>query len=184
MIHVGHADEAPEFPDAARIALSNQQLRSNVRHATDVIRGKRAAVVGETGDWQELREAGRQIKAHVLRHLAEYLEQFEEQCTRAGGQVHWARDADEANELIVRIIQSHGEKEVIKVKTMTSDETRLNSALEAAGITPFETDLADLIAVRVIALRGLLRGLSGQDQYSRDPHSPASPDSGGASSDR
>ena len=145
MIRVGHAAEAPEFPEAARLALSNQQLRANVRRATDVIRGKRAAVVGELADWQELREAGRQIKAHVLRHLAEYLQQFEENCIRAGGHVHWARDADEANALIVRIIESHGEREVIKVKTMTSDETRLNTALEAAGITPFETDLADLI---------------------------------------
>ena len=70
---------------------------------------------------------------------------FEEQCTRAGGQVHWARDADEANRIIVALIQGRGEHEVIKVKTMTSDETRLNEALEAAGITPFETDLADLI---------------------------------------
>ena len=76
MIRVGHAAEAPEFPEAARLALSNQQLRTNVRRATDVIRGKRAAVVGELADWQELREAGRQIKAHVLRHLAEYLQQF------------------------------------------------------------------------------------------------------------
>jgi L-lactate dehydrogenase complex protein LldF len=145
MIHVGRAEYAPSFPDAAKDALGNQQLRTNVRHATDVIRGKRAAVVGETADWEELREAGRQIKAHVLRHLPEYLEQFEEACTRAGGHVHWARDADEANRIIVRIIQGHGETEVIKVKTMTSDETRLNAALEGAGITPFETDLADLI---------------------------------------
>jgi L-lactate dehydrogenase complex protein LldF len=145
MIHVGHAAEAPAFPKAAKTALSNEQLRANVRRATDVIRSKRAAVVGETADWEALREAGRQIKAHVLRHLDEYLQQFEENCTKAGGQVHWARDADEANALIAGIIQSHGEREVIKVKTMTSDETRLNEALERAGITPFETDLADLI---------------------------------------
>ena len=79
------------------------------------------------------------------RHLDTYLEQFEENCTRAGGHVHWARDADEANRIVVDIIRSHGESEVIKVKTMTSDETRLNVALEAAGIAPYETDLADLI---------------------------------------
>jgi L-lactate dehydrogenase complex protein LldF len=145
MIRVGHAADAPDFPQAAKKALSNQQLRANVRRATDVIRGKRAEVVGETADWQELREAGRQIKAHVLRHLDEYLQQFEENCRQAGGQVHWARDADEANALIVGIIKSHDEREVIKVKTMTSDETCLNEALERAGITPFETDLADLI---------------------------------------
>src|SRR3954451_20027843 len=105
MIHVGHADDAPDFPEAARSALANQQLRANVRRATDVIRGKRALVVGEMTDWQELREAGRQIKAHVLRHLDEYLEQFEEHCRRAGGHVHWARDADEANSQIIDIIR-------------------------------------------------------------------------------
>lgn len=145
MIRVGNAAHAPDFPEGAREALANAQLRRNVRHATEVIRGKRAIVVGESGDWQELRESGRQIKAHVLRHLDTYLQEFEENCTRAGGRVHWALDADEANRIIVDIIRSHGETEVIKVKTMTSDETRLNVALEAAGITPYETDLADLI---------------------------------------
>jgi L-lactate dehydrogenase complex protein LldF len=145
MIKVGEAAAAPAFPDAARASLGNAQLRRNVRHATEVIRGKRALVVGETDDWEQLREAGRQIKAHVLRHLDTYLEQFAENCTRAGGRVHWAADADDANRLVVGIIRSHDAREVIKVKTMTSDETRLNAALEAAGISPHETDLADLI---------------------------------------
>jgi L-lactate dehydrogenase complex protein LldF len=145
MIRVGDAAQAPEFPDAARRALGNAQLRRNVRHATDVIRGKRALVVEELDDWQALREAGRQIKAHTLAHLDTYLTAFEERCTGAGGHVHWAADADAANRIVVDIVRSHGESEVIKVKTMTSDETRLNRALEAAGIAPFETDLADLI---------------------------------------
>ena len=145
MIRVGDAAVAPDFPAAARDALANVQLRRNVRHATTVIRDKRASVVGEMADWEELREAAHHIKDHVLRYLDFYLEQFEERCTRAGGQVHWARDADEANRVIVEIIRAHGQSEIIKVKTMTSDETRLNVALEAAGITPYETDLADLI---------------------------------------
>ena len=142
---VGEAATAPAFPDAAKRLMTNQQLRRNVRHATEVIRGKRSKVVGEMPDWEMLRESGHQIKEHTLRHLDFYLEQFEQACMRAGGQVHWARDADDANQIITGIIQSHNESEVIKVKTMTSDETRLNSALEAAGITPYETDLADLI---------------------------------------
>ncbi len=144
-VRVGDAAEAPAFPIAAQKLMGNAQLRHNVRHATDVIRKKRAKVVEEMSDWEQLREAGHQIKQHTLEHLDQYLLQFEENCTRAGGTVHWARDADEANRIIVGIIQSHQEKEVIKVKTMTSDETRLNVALEAAGITPYETDLADLI---------------------------------------
>jgi L-lactate dehydrogenase complex protein LldF len=134
MIRVGDAARAPDFPAAARESLANAQLRRNVRHATDVIRAKRALVVAEQDDWQALRESGRQIKAHTLRHLDTYLEQFEAACVAAGGQVHWAADADEANRIVIDIISGHGEREVIKVKTMTSDETGLNVALEAAEI--------------------------------------------------
>jgi len=144
-VRVGEAAFAPDFPTAAKKLIADTQLRHNVRHATDVIRGKRAKVVGEMPDWEALREAGYQIKEHTLRHLDSYLEQFEEAFTRAGGQVHWARDADEASQIITELIQAHSVAEIIKVKAMTSDEINLNRALEAAGITPYETDLADLI---------------------------------------
>jgi L-lactate dehydrogenase complex protein LldF len=144
-VRVGNAAQAPDFPEAAKKQLANAQMRHNVRHATDVIRAKRNRVAAEMPDWEALRESARQIKAHTLRHLDFYLEQFEKACTAAGGHVHWAKDADEANAIITAIINSHDEKEVIKIKTMTSDEIRLNPALEAAGITPYETDLADLI---------------------------------------
>jgi L-lactate dehydrogenase complex protein LldF len=130
---------------AAKAAMEDVQLRQNVRHATGVIRAKRALLVEEKADWQQLRTAASRIKEHTMRYLDRYLVQFEQSCVRAGGKVHWAEDADEANRIITGIIQSHGETEVIKVKTMTSDETQLNTALEAAGITPYETDLADLI---------------------------------------
>lgn len=144
-VRVGEAAEAPPFPVAAKNLMADTQLRHNVRHATDVIRRKRGDVVAEKADWEELREAGHQIKQHTLRHLDTYLTQFEAACIKAGGQVHWARDADEANSIIVRIVQAHQKTEVIKVKTMTSDEIGLNASFEAAGITPYETDLADLI---------------------------------------
>ena len=115
-----------------RTALANAQLRRNVRHATTVIRNKRASVVGEMDDWEALRDAAHAIKDHTLRYLDVYLAQFEERCTRAGGHVHWARDADEANRIVIDIIRARGgQSEIIKVKTMTSDETRLNVALAA-----------------------------------------------------
>ena len=144
-VRVGAAAESPSFPMAAKAAMEDAQLRQNVRHATGVIRAKRALLVEEKADWQQLRTAASRIKEHTMRYLDRYLVQFEQSCVRAGGKVHWAEDADEANRIITGIIQSHGETEVIKVKTMTSDETQLNTALEAAGITPYETDLADLI---------------------------------------
>jgi len=144
-VRVGQAAQAPSYPDAAKDAVMNPQLRRNVKHATTVIRNKRARVVGEMPDWQQLRDAAQLIKEHTLRYLEEYLLQFEKACTLAGGTVHWARDADEANQIVADIVRSHGASEVIKVKTMTTDEIQLNPALEAAGISPIETDLADLI---------------------------------------
>jgi len=143
--YVGDAANAPPFPEAAHTALDDSQLRRNVRHATGIIQSKRNTMAGEMPDWEDLRTAGRAIKAHTLKYLDLYLEQFEENVTKAGGQVHWARDADEANRIAAQIIQQRAGKEVIKVKTMTSNEIRLNEHLEAEGIRPYETDLADLI---------------------------------------
>jgi len=134
-----------DFPDAAREILEQSQTRKNVQHATNVIQGKRNKVVAELPDWQDLREAGAQIKAHTLRHLDHYLAEFEANCTKAGGHVHWASDAAEANRIILGLVQRHNAKEVIKIKTMTSEEVGLNATLEANGIAPIETDLAELI---------------------------------------
>jgi L-lactate dehydrogenase complex protein LldF len=81
----------------------------------------------------------------VLRHLDTYLQELEASVQRAGGQVHWARDASEANAIIAQIAQSHNAHEVIKVKSLTTDEIKLNEALAARGIEAIETDLAELI---------------------------------------
>jgi L-lactate dehydrogenase complex protein LldF len=125
--------------------MDDVQMRRNVRHATDVIQAKRARVVSEMEDWQELRESGKQIRKHTMDHLDYYLEEFEANCTRAGGVVHWARDAEEARRIIVGLVKASESNEVIKIKSMTTEEIHLNPALEAAGIQPFETDLAELI---------------------------------------
>jgi L-lactate dehydrogenase complex protein LldF len=136
---------APTFPMAALAAMGDSQLRKNVRHASDIIQAKRARVVAEMPDWQQLRESGNAIRQHTMRHLDHYLQQFEENCTRAGGTVHWARDAEEARQIVVSLAKAAGATEVIKIKSMTTEEIGLNRALEAAGIQPFETDLAELI---------------------------------------
>ncbi|MFJ6542905.1 LutB/LldF family L-lactate oxidation iron-sulfur protein [Streptomyces sp. NPDC091385] len=135
----------PAFPKAAREALNNRTLRGNLRHATHTIRAKRARAVAEVSDWAELREAGKRIKDHTLRHLDGYLEQLEESVTAAGGTVHWAADATEANRIVTELVRATGESEVVKVKSMATQEIELNEALEAAGIHAYETDLAELI---------------------------------------
>jgi L-lactate dehydrogenase complex protein LldF len=135
----------PAFPDAAAIALGNDQLRRNLAHATGTIRVKRAAAVAELADWPELRAAGKAIKDHTLAHLDTYLTRLEQRVTDAGGHVHWAQDADEANRIVASLVRAAGADGVVKVKSMTTQETGLNEALAAEGITALETDLAELI---------------------------------------
>ena len=142
---VGHLRGTQSFPDAARTALADTQLRRNLGHATTVIRNKRAAVVAELDDWEELRRAGEAIKTATMARLDEHLERLEEQVTARGGVVHWARDANEANRIVTDLVRATGQTEVVKVKSMATQEIGLNEALEAAGIEAKETDLAELI---------------------------------------
>ncbi len=133
------------FQDAAKVSLANAQLRRNMGKATRTIRGKRELVVAEMPDWEGLREAGRAIKERTIRHLDRALIQLEASVQQAGGQVHWARDAEEARKIVADVAKSHDVKAVIKVKSLTTDEIGLNAELEAAGIEVTETDLAELI---------------------------------------
>jgi L-lactate dehydrogenase complex protein LldF len=142
---VGHLRGTQSFPDAARGALADTQLRRNLGGATATIRAKRQAVVDEVDDWEQLREAGSALKADVMARLPELLVQLEENVTARGGVVHWARDAAEANRIVVDLVRATGVDEVVKVKSMATQEIGLNEALEAAGIAAWETDLAELI---------------------------------------
>ncbi|MCQ1950892.1 LutB/LldF family L-lactate oxidation iron-sulfur protein [Arthrobacter sp. zg-Y859] len=141
----GNLHTAEPFPVAARRELDNEQLRANLGHATHTIRDKRLRVVAELPDWEELREAGSATKAAVMARLPELLEQFEENFTARGGVIHWARDAAEANEIVRDLIRDAGADEVVKVKSMATQEIGLNEYLEEHGISAFETDLAELI---------------------------------------
>ena len=142
---VGQLRQDRPFPAAARAALADTQLRRNIGNATQTIRAKRATVVAEVPDWEELRLAGQQVKAATMARLDEHLERLEREVTARGGVVHWARDANEANTIVTRLVQDTGETEVVKVKSMVTQEIGLNEALADAGITAYETDLAELI---------------------------------------
>ena len=141
----GHLRGEEGFTAAARHELRNDQLRANLRKATHTIRGKRAAVVGEKEDWEELRLAGSAIKRDVMARLPELLERFEAAVTARGGHVHWARDAAEANAIVTDLVRATGRTDVVKVKSMATQEIALNEALADAGIHARETDLAELI---------------------------------------
>ncbi|WAL74681.1 LutB/LldF family L-lactate oxidation iron-sulfur protein [Kitasatospora sp. YST-16] len=135
----------PAFPKAAKASTQNTQLRANLTRATHTIRDKRAAAVTELDDWAELRAAGKAIKDRTLARLDHYLLQAEQAVTAAGGTVHWAADAAEANRIVADLVRATGESEVVKVKSMATQEIGLNEALAAEGITAYETDLAELI---------------------------------------
>ncbi|HSJ22499.1 MAG TPA: lactate utilization protein B [Nocardioidaceae bacterium] len=135
----------PAFPAAARTALADTQLRRNLAHATSTIRGKRSRVVGEVPEWEELRLAGAAIKDNTLRHLDEHLVALEAALEARGATVHWARDAEEACRVVADVAKGHGVDEVVKVKSMATQEIELNGALAAEGIAAWETDLAELI---------------------------------------
>jgi L-lactate dehydrogenase complex protein LldF len=139
-----HEPPAP-FPEAARAELGNAQMRENLRIATDTIRAKRGRVVDELPDWEALRVAGETIKRRTLRHLDRYLEELEASVIAAGGVVHWARDAADATAIVIRLVVAEGVDEIVKVKSMATDEIGLNEALARSGVRVTETDLAELI---------------------------------------
>ena len=133
------------FRDSAQVMLEDDQTKVNLRRATRTIRSKRGERVAETPDWQELRDAAYDIKQYSLAHLPSLLEELEKNVQAAGGQVHWAQDAHEANQIIYEIVRSKHAREVVKVKSMATQEVGLNDYLETRGIQPIETDLAELI---------------------------------------
>ena len=147
VVHYGEGNifEETPFPKYAKEELKNEQLRSNLRFVTHAIRNKRAKVTAEVPDWQDLRDTGESVKNYVLANLPELLEQFERNFTAAGGHVHWARNATEANQIALDLIREQGVDEIIKIKSMATAETGLNEFLEENGINAIETDLAEEI---------------------------------------
>jgi L-lactate dehydrogenase complex protein LldF len=142
----------PKFPVAAREALGDAQLRHNLAHATSTIRAKRLRLVDEVTEslegssgWEALRLAGAGVKEAALLDLEHQLVRLEETLTANGATVHWARDAEEACRIVAEVAKGHGVDEVVKVKSMVTQEIGLNEALEAEGIAAWETDLAEII---------------------------------------
>jgi L-lactate dehydrogenase complex protein LldF len=133
------------FPEAARAALTDARLAEALSRLKTGFQAKRAEAFAALPDAEGLREAGRAIRADALSRLDELLVQFESKVQVAGGQVHWARDAAEAREIITRILKDAGAKLVTKGKSMIAEEVALNPHLEANGIVPIETDLGEYI---------------------------------------
>ncbi|PYS81647.1 MAG: (Fe-S)-binding protein, partial [Acidobacteria bacterium] len=133
------------FDANARAALANTQLRGALRNATSLFGARRLEAARSLDNWEELRSQARAIKDETLLHLDQYLEEFAANAEKVGAQIHWARDADEANGIVCRLAGERGARLVVKSKSMVTEEIHLNAALQAVGVAALETDLGEYI---------------------------------------
>src|SRR5690349_3999322 len=133
------------FKENAKAALADVQLRGALKNATSLFGEKRKQAVAAVPNWEELRNQAHAIKDEVLSDLDRYLKEFVRNAETRGATVHWARDAAEANEIICKLTAERQARIVVKSKSMTTEETHLNDALEAAGLQVVETDLGEYI---------------------------------------
>jgi len=149
------------FQTRITTALQNPTLQIALdRNAERRIPGRNHAFA-ELPDAEAVRDRGRAIRLETLAHLDQYLDQFADNIEKNGGQVHWAADAEEARQIILRLVQAAPDlpqveprqakgRLVAKSKSMVSEEIELNHALQHAGIGAVETDLGEFI----VQLRG------------------------------
>ena len=116
-----------------------------VQQATNRFVSGRAARVAELPEWEQLRQIGSDIRQHTIENMDVYLERLEERVKAAGGHVHWAETAEDANQIVLQIAKEHNVKTAVKSKSMATEEIGLNHALEQAGIQAVETDLGEYI---------------------------------------
>jgi len=133
------------FRENARAALADVHLRGALKNATSLFGERRRVAAASLPNWEDLRSEARAIKDEVLSHLDKYLEEFVRTAESRGAKIHWARDAAEANTIICRLSAERKASVIVKSKSMTTEETHLNTALEAAGMQVVETDLGEYI---------------------------------------
>ncbi|MDK9695942.1 MAG: LutB/LldF family L-lactate oxidation iron-sulfur protein [Siculibacillus sp.] len=141
---------SPAFRENARKALADVTLQKALKNVEKGFIAKRAKAAEALPEFEALRDAARDLKIHVLKHLDLYLEAYEKKVVEAGGHVHWAESAEDARRIVTDICKRLGARTVTKGKSMITEEIALNDHLEKEGITPVETDLGEYI----IQLRG------------------------------
>ncbi|TNF95105.1 MAG: iron-sulfur cluster-binding protein [Gammaproteobacteria bacterium] len=134
-----------DFKKNAAHAVEDEQLRQAFAQAQDGFVGKRAQVVGQLPEFESLREQGKAIRNHVLANLDYYLERYEAAVQKQGGHVHWAETPEDARNIVRDICKRVDARQVIKGKSMISEEIALNEALEGDGLEVVESDLGEYI---------------------------------------
>jgi L-lactate dehydrogenase complex protein LldF len=142
---VTHAATSPRFKENAKAALADAELQNALKFVEVNFIARRREVADKLPEFDALRDAARDIKDHTLAHLDLYLEAYEKKVMAAGGHVHYAVTADDANRIILGICKALGARTATKGKSMVAEEIGLNDYLEANGVVPIETDLGEYI---------------------------------------
>jgi L-lactate dehydrogenase complex protein LldF len=145
-----HAPTSHRFKENARAALADRNIQAAMAAAGGGFIRKRAEARAALPEFDALRDSARDLKNHVLANLAQYLEQYEANVTAAGGHVHWAETAEDAQAIVLDICRRVGARTVNKGKTLISEECRINDFLAEHGLQAVETDLGEYI----VQLRG------------------------------
>jgi L-lactate dehydrogenase complex protein LldF len=134
-----------KFLEKAHIAMENHEMRERMDAIGMFMPMIRDNAMEQLGNFTELRSYVKKVRDHSLDNLDHYLRQYEQQVVLNGGHVHWARDSEELNDIVLGICQRHDAKRIGKGKSMITEETGLTERLEAAGMEVTETDLGEYI---------------------------------------
>ncbi|HCM22262.1 MAG TPA: 4Fe-4S ferredoxin, partial [Porphyromonadaceae bacterium] len=135
---------------AATRFLENEQQAEWHNQTLWVVRQKRDRLAMQVPEWEQLREAAKNIKMHTITHLDKYAQQFADIAAANGVVVHWAKDAEEHNRIVYEILASHQAKKLVKSKSMLTEECEMNPYLIERGIDVVESDLGE----RILQLNG------------------------------
>lgn len=132
---------------AARSAVFNQDEQRVDWHDQTLwwIRQKRDKTAHQLPQWEALREAASRIKNHTLSKLYDYLTEFEHKAKANGLHIHWAKDAEEHNQIVHQLLQQHRITQMVKSKSMLTEECGLNAYLQEQGIEVIDSDLGERI---------------------------------------
>ena len=133
------------FKKASRAALLDPVLQAALVRSEGGFVDTRQEAVDDLKNFEAFREYGEKVKNHTLDHLDYYLDLFEQNVEKAGGQVHWAQNGEQANQIILDICAQANARKIIKGKSMVSEEAATNAALERCGYEVLETDLGEYI---------------------------------------
>src|SRR5512141_2226584 len=133
------------FKERAHANLHDAQLQANLQKFRGKFVALRRAAITELDDFEGTRDAAKAIRDRALENLDVWLEMFERNAAARGGTVLFAETPADVKALVTELAGRHGVRKIIKSKSMVSEESGLDQAIEAAGMTVVETDLGEYI---------------------------------------